>query len=63
MTRVPVTARRKRRRWLRRAVIAVVLVAVFAVGVALGMALHDNPRPGPPVTVERTVELPSAPGR
>lgn len=40
----------------------VVLAAVFAAGIALGMAIHDNPQPGPPVTVERTVELPAAPG-
>ena len=48
---------------IRAAVIVVSLVVVFAVGVALGEALHDNPRPGgvqtsfrtlPPLTVTRS---------
>ena len=58
----PVRPRRGRRRlWI--ALAAVVAGAVFAAGIALGMAIHDNPRPGPLVTVERTVELPATPGR
>jgi len=40
-------AKRRRRklavRWLTRVVVA---AAFFAAGVALGEALHDNPRPG-----------------
>ena len=28
---------------------------VFCVGVAVGEALHDNPKPGPAVTVVRTL--------
>jgi hypothetical protein len=36
-----------------------VLAAVLAVGIALGMALHDNPRPSGPIVVERTVTLPA----
>ena len=57
-------ARRKRRqredvaRWAIRA--AVVLL-VFAFGIALGQALHDNPDPGQTVTLERTISLPSVP--
>jgi hypothetical protein len=40
-------ARRRRRRRARRGwIVALLLVAVFALGVALGQALHDNPRPG-----------------
>lgn len=36
--------------------------AVFALGVALGQALQDNPQPGPPQTVVRTLRpLPLAP--
>lgn len=54
--------RRKRRddlvRWGIRT--AVVLI-VFAVGIALGQALHDNPKPGGSMTLERTVTLPSVP--
>jgi hypothetical protein len=48
--------RRSRRNW--RPVVAVLAVAVllFAVGVALGMALHDDPEPGGTVTIVRTLE-------
>ncbi|MFY9579627.1 MAG: hypothetical protein WAQ33_09910 [Gaiellaceae bacterium] len=57
-------ARRQRRRreevgrWSLRA--AFVLL-IFALGIALGQALHDNPKPGGTVTLERTVSLPSVP--
>ena len=61
MIREPVKPRRARR-WLRIALATVAAAAVFAAGIALGMAIHDNPQPGPLVTVERTVELPAAPG-
>jgi hypothetical protein len=36
-------------------VLGLVLVVVFAVGVALGQALHDNPRPGGVQTSFRTL--------
>jgi hypothetical protein len=57
-------ARRRRRRredvarWSFR--VALVLL-VFGAGIALGQALHDNPKPGGTVTLERTVSLPSVP--
>jgi hypothetical protein len=39
-------------RWL----VGIVFVAVvFAAGVALGQALHDNPKPGVTVTTVRTL--------
>jgi hypothetical protein len=41
----------------RRAVWALVLAIVFAVGIALGEALHDSPRPGSTTTQERTFTL------
>lgn len=64
MTPDPLRPRRRRwRRWLWIVLATCVAGALFAAGIALGMALHDNPRPGPLVTVERTVELPAAPGR
>ena len=48
---------RRRRTWPWLLILRlVVLAAVFALGVALGAALHDNPRPGPAVTRERTLE-------
>ena len=58
-------ARRQRRRredvskWAIRA--AVVLL-VFAAGIALGQALHDNPDPGQTVTLERTLHVPTSGG-
>ena len=35
--------------------VAVGLVVAFAVGIALGQALHDNPRPGGVQTTVRTL--------
>jgi ferric-dicitrate binding protein FerR (iron transport regulator) len=46
---------RRRRRWLRRLLVAVVVIAAFAVGVAVGEALHDNPKPGVTITTIRTI--------
>jgi hypothetical protein len=34
----------------------VLVAVVFAVGVALGEALHDNPKPGITVTTVKTVQ-------
>jgi hypothetical protein len=49
-------ARHRRRRITWRWVAgAAVLVCVFAVGLALGEALHDNPTPGGQRTTERTL--------
>jgi len=55
--------RRRRERpshfgWALRAAL---IFLVFALGVALGEALHDNPSPGKTFTIERTVPLPSVP--
>ena len=56
-------ARRRRRgiqwRWIGAILL---LAAVFAVGVALGEARHDNPRPGGERTTQRTLKpLPLVP--
>jgi ferric-dicitrate binding protein FerR (iron transport regulator) len=55
--------RRRRRRFSWRALLAiVVVVCVFAAGVALGEALHDNPNSGGTTTSERTLRpLPLVP--
>lgn len=54
-------AERRRRRLPWRWVGGVaLLVVVFAVGVALGEALHDNPKPGGERTTERTLIVPAA---
>lgn len=51
--------RRRRRGSSRRRIIAwaLVLALVFAIGVALGEALNDNPQPGSTTTQERTITL------
>lgn len=55
------TARDRRRRHgsTRRKIVAwaLVLALVFAIGVALGEALNDNPQPGSTTTQERTITL------
>ena len=55
--------RRQRRRaeLVRWAIVALVAVVVFGLGVALGQALHDNPNPSGTVTLERTLSIPSVP--
>ncbi len=49
--------RRRRRRPLVPAWLALLLlfVLVFLVGMALGEALHDNPKPGGTQTIVRTL--------
>ncbi len=50
------TRRRAKRRLPRKKLLlGLALVVTFAVGVALGQALHDNPRPGGVQTSFRTV--------
>ncbi len=48
---------------MKRVVLLVVgVVVVFAVGVAVGEALHDNPKPGGTQSLVRTLQpLPLAP--
>ena len=54
--------RRRRAVPWRPLLLVVLLVCVFGVGVALGEALHDNPRPGGKTTTRRTLRpLPLAP--
>ncbi|HEY3018371.1 MAG TPA: hypothetical protein VGJ23_06025 [Gaiellaceae bacterium] len=60
----PVERRHRRRRRRREELIrwgtrVVVVLLVFALGVALGQALHDNPKPGSTVTFERTLRVPT----
>ena len=52
--------RRRKSSTGRRVVWAVVFVLVFAVGIALGQALEDNPRPASTITQDRTFTLPPA---
>ena len=50
--------RRKKKSPVRRRIVwGVLAVLVFAVGIALGQALQDNPQPGHTTTLERTFTL------
>jgi hypothetical protein len=50
--------RRRKNSTPRRVIWAVVLVLVFAVGIALGQALEDSPQQGSTVTQDQTFTLP-----
>ena len=41
-------------RWIRRALLLFAATVVLAVGIALGEALHDNPKPGITLTTVTT---------
>jgi len=53
--------RRRRRqeliRWGMRIGLALLL---FLLGVALGQALHDNPKPGSTITLQQTLHVPTS---
>jgi hypothetical protein len=52
--------RRRRREELTRWGIRVgVALLLFLLGIALGQALHDNPKPGSTITLERTLHIPT----
>jgi hypothetical protein len=40
---------------IRALLVLLVAAAVFAVGVAVGESIHDNPRPGATLTSETTI--------
>jgi type VI protein secretion system component VasF len=52
--------RRRRRQELFRWGIRVGLaLLLFLLGVGLGQALHDNPKPGSTITLQRTLHIPT----
>jgi len=53
--------RRRRKEIARWSLRAAFVLLVFALGIALGEALHDNPSPGGTITFERTLRVPSGP--
>jgi hypothetical protein len=54
--------RRRRRSDLSRwALLVAVVLVVFGLGIAIGQALHDNPKPGGTISFERTFSVPSVP--
>ena len=53
--------RLRRKREITRWSIRVLLVAlVFALGIALGQTIQDNPEPGRTVTFDRTLHVPTS---
>lgn len=42
-------------RWVRLLIVVVSAAIAFALGVAVGEAIHDNPKPGITITTERTL--------
>jgi hypothetical protein len=56
--------RRRRRQEATRWGIRVGLaLLVFLLGIALGQALHDNPKPNSTITVDRTLHIPTGGNR
>ena len=57
MSALPPRRRPPRRSpWPRRALVAVLVLAIFVLGIALGQALHDGPPSPATVTYVRTLE-------
>jgi hypothetical protein len=54
---------RKRRGWARPLLGLLAVVVVFAIGLALGEALHDNPSGGTQTVVRTLKPLPLPPAR
>ncbi len=50
----------RRREVIRWSIRVLLVVLVFSLGVALGQAIQDNPRPGGTVTFDRTLRIPTA---
>jgi hypothetical protein len=50
---------RRRQETIRWSIRVLVVLLVFSLGVALGQAIQDNPRPGRTVTFDRTLHIPT----
>jgi predicted anti-sigma-YlaC factor YlaD len=51
--------RRRRRELIRWGIRVGLALLVFLLGVALGQALHDNPKPGSTITLQQTQHVPT----
>jgi cytochrome bd-type quinol oxidase subunit 2 len=49
--------RRRRQELVRWGIRVGIALVVFLLGIALGQALHDNPKPGSTITLERTLHI------
>ena len=49
----------RRREVIRWSIRVLVVILVFSLGVALGQAIQDNPRPDQTVTFDRTLHVPA----
>ena len=49
----------RRREVIRWSIRVLLVILVFSLGVALGQAIQDNPRPGSTVTFDRTLHIPT----
>jgi hypothetical protein len=54
---------RRRQEVVRWSIRVLVVALIFGLGVALGQAIQDNPRPGETVTFDRTLHIPTAGGQ
>jgi len=54
--------RRRRQELIRWGIRIGLALLIFLFGVALGQALHDNPKPSSTVTLERTLRIPTSGG-
>ena len=51
--------RRRRQELIRWGIRVGLALLLFLLGVGLGQALHDNPKPDSTITLERTLRLPT----
>ena len=51
--------RRRRQEVIRWGIRIGAALILFLLGVALGQALHDNPKPGSTITLQRTLKVPT----
>jgi hypothetical protein len=49
----------RRREVIRWSIRVLLVILVFSLGIALGQAIQDNPRPGRTVTSDRTLHIPT----
>ena len=54
--------RRRKQELIRWGIRAGIALLVFLLGIALGQALHDNPKTGSTLTFERTLHVPTSGG-